>query len=269
MSDPIARAPRPPAGFVRQQYDINGVRTVVYAGGKGKPVVYLHGGGSWHGFDFAQRWVSNHEVFAPSLPGWGASADAPPELDSMAQYQLHLLDLFAQMGLKQFDLVGISMGGWMAAEFAVAHPERIRKLVLCCPAGLPSPEHPGPPNLGKTLEDMYGFLVNDLRVFDAHLPKTPEERALHEKEVARERRSGGPLFAAGGPVNPRLERWLHRVTMPTLLVWSKADKLSPYQRSEKWMKLLPNATLALVDKAGHLVLDESPEALDAVTEFLR
>jgi pimeloyl-ACP methyl ester carboxylesterase len=151
MSESTPRAPRPPAGFIRQQYDINNVRTVVYAGGKGKPVVYLHGGGSWHGFDFAQRWVSEHEVFAPSLPGWGASADAPPELDSMPQYQLHLLDLFDQMGLKHFDLVGISMGGWMATEFAVSHPERVRKLVLCCPAGLPSPEYPGPPNLGKTL----------------------------------------------------------------------------------------------------------------------
>lgn len=269
MSESSPRAPRPPAGFVRQQYDINGVRTVVYAGGKGKPVVYLHGGGSWHGFDFAQRWTGEHEVFAPSLPGWGASADAPPELDSMAQYQLHLLDLFDRMGLKHFDLVGISMGGWMATEFAVSHPERVRKLVLCCPAGLASPEYPGPPNLGTTLEDMYGFLVNDLRALEAHLPKTAEDKALHASEVAREMRAGAPMFAAGGPFNPRLERWLHRVTMPTLLVWSKADKLSPYQRSEKWMKLLPNATLELVDKAGHLILDESPEALDAVTEFLR
>ncbi|MEJ1962405.1 MAG: alpha/beta hydrolase [Gammaproteobacteria bacterium] len=269
MADPAPRAPRPPAGFVRQQYDINGVGTVVYSGGNGKPVVYIHGGGSWHGFDFAQRWVGEHEVFAPSLPGWGASADAPPELDSMAQYQLHLLELFDRMGLEHFDIVGISMGGWIATEFAVSHPKRVRKLVLCCPAGLPSPDYAGPPNLGTTLEDMYGFLVNELKVLDAHLPKTPEEKALHAKEVAREVQSAGRFFSAGGPFDPRLERWLHRVTMPTLLVWSRADRLSPYQRSEKWMKLLPNATLELVDKAGHLVLDESPQALDVVTEFLR
>ena len=268
MPDAAPRAPRPPAGFVRQQFDINGVRTVVYSGGKGRPVIYLHGGGSWHGFDFAQQWVNEHEVFAPSHPGWGASADAPPELDSMAQYQLHYLELFDRMGLRQFDLVGISMGGWMAAEFAVAHPERVRKLVLCCPAGLSS-DLPGPPNLGTTLDDMYGFLVNDLEVLRSHLPSTPEEKALHAQEVARERQSARRFFSAGGPFNPRLERWLHRMTMPTLLVWSKADKLTPYQRSEKWMKLLPNATLKLVDKAGHIVLDESPEALAAVTEFLR
>lgn len=268
MPEPIPRAPRPPAAFARRQYDINGVRTVVYVGGKGRPLVYLHGGGSWHGFDFAQAWAGDHEVFVPCHPGWGASADAPPELDSMAEYQLHYLELFDRMGLAQFDIVGISMGGWMAAEFAVAHPERVRKLVLCCPAGLPS-DFPGPPNLGTTLEDMYGYLVNDLTSLDAHLPKSPAEKELHAQEVARERRSAGPFFAAGGPFNPRLERWLHRVTMPTLLVWSKADRLSPFQRHEKWLQRLPNATLKLVDQAGHLVLDESPEALAAVTGFLR
>ena len=42
-----------PAGFTRQEYTINGVRTVVHVGGKGRPVVYWHGAGSWHGFDFA------------------------------------------------------------------------------------------------------------------------------------------------------------------------------------------------------------------------
>jgi pimeloyl-ACP methyl ester carboxylesterase len=268
MSEPSHLAPRPPAGFVRQQYEINGVRTVVYAGGNGRPLVYLHGGGAWHGFDFAQQWVGDHEVFAPLHPGWGESADPPPELDSIGQYLLHYLDLFDRMGLRQVDLVGISMGGWLAAELAVHQPERVRKLVLCCPAGVPSPEHPGPPNLGTTLDDMYGFLVNDRSVLQPHLPRTPEEKELHAKQVARERLSAKRLHGPGGPVNPRLERWLHRVEMPTLLVWSRADRLTPYQRSEKWMRLLPNATLKLVDHAGHLVLDESPDALAAVTEFL-
>jgi len=268
MSEPSYSVPRPPAGFVRQQYEINGVRTVVYAGGNGRPLVYLHGGGAWHGFDFAQAWVGDHEVFAPLYPGWGDSADAPPELDSMGQYLLHTLDLFDRMGLKQIDLVGISMGGWLATEIAVHQPERVRKLVLCCPAGIPVPEHPGPPNLGSTLEDLYGFLVNDLSVLRPHLPQTPEEKELHAKAIARESRHARRLHSPGGPVNPRLERWLHRVEMPTLLVWSRADRLAPYRRSEKWMKLLPNATLKLVDHAGHLVLDESPEAFAAVTEFL-
>jgi pimeloyl-ACP methyl ester carboxylesterase len=52
------------------------------------------------------------------------------------------------------------------------------------------------------------------------------------------------------------------------LIWSRADRLTPVARSDKWMKLLPNATLRLVDRGGHLTLDESAEARSAVLEFL-
>ena len=75
-------------------------------------------------------------------------------------------------------------------------------------------------------------------------------------------------LASAGPFNPKLERWLHRVTMPTLLVWSQADRLAPYGRSAKWMALLPNAKLASFERAGHLVLDELAEARDCVARFL-
>ncbi len=186
----------------------------------------------------------------------------------MAQYQLHLLDLFDRMGLKQIDLVGISMGGWMAAEFAVRNPHRVRKLVLCCPAGLPSEHRRAAESRQHARRHVRLSGQRSVRCSMRICRRPTQRRLLHAKEVAREAQSGRPFFAAGGPFDPRLERWLHRVTMPTMLVWSRADRLSPYQRHEKWMTLLPNATLKLVDKAGHLVLDESPEALAAITEFL-
>jgi pimeloyl-ACP methyl ester carboxylesterase len=256
-----------PPGFTRHEHNINGLRTVVHIGGQGPTVVYWHGAGSWHGFDFAQSWLDRFQVIVPSHPGWGESADAPAEMDSVSDYLLHYLDLFEILGLKQFDLVGFSLGGWMASEFAVAHGHRLRKLVLVAPAGLPDPAHPGPTSLGTTLEEMYGYIANDVSVLQRHLPKTPEESAAHAAEVAREMQSARRLFA-GGPFNPKLERWLHRVTMPTLLVWSKADRLVPAGRSEKWLKYLPNAKLKLVDRGGHMVLDENEEAREAVAKFL-
>jgi pimeloyl-ACP methyl ester carboxylesterase len=268
MVDQTKRGPRPPAGFTRQEYTVNGVRTVVHVGGKGRPVVYWHGAGSWHGFDFVESWLDRLQLIVPSHPGWGESDDAPPEMNSMGDYVLHYLELFEKMGLKQFDLIGFSLGGWMASEFAVSHGDRLRKLVLVATAGLPDAAHPGPPGLGTwTMEEMYGYLVGDLAVLKPHLPKTPAESAAHAAEIGRELHSAGRLFA-GGPFNPKLERWLHRVTMPTLLVWSKADRLAPVGRHEKWMKLLPNAQLKLLERGGHLVLDESPEARAAVVKFL-
>ncbi len=260
------QAAAPPKGFKRHEYSVNGVRTVVHVGGQGRPVVYWHGAGAWHGIDFAQAWLERMKVIAPYHPGWGDSADAP-ELDSMSEYLLHYLELFDQLNLAQFDLVGFSLGGWMAAEFAVAHPQRVRRLVLVAPAGLPDPEHPGPPMGSWSLEEMYSHLVGDRSVLEPHLPHTPEDAARHAEVIAREMRSTRRL-AAQGPFNPHLERWLHRLHMPTLLVWSKDDRIAPCARSAKWMERLPNAKLATFEKAGHLVLDELPEARDCVAKFL-
>jgi pimeloyl-ACP methyl ester carboxylesterase len=259
------RGQHPPKGFKRHEYSVNGVRTVVYVGGHGRPVVYWHGAGAWHGIDFARSWTERFKVIVPFHPGWGESADEP-RMDSMSEYLLHYLDLFDQLNLAQFDLVGFSLGGWMAAVFAVAHHHRVRKLVLVAPAGLADPQHPGPPIGTWTLEEMYAHLVSDLAVLRPYLP-APADAARHADTIAREMQSTRRL-APQGPFNPKLERWLHRLTMPTLLVWSKGDRIAPFDRSAKWMELLPNARLAPFEKAGHLVLDELEEARDGVARFL-
>ncbi|MEP7242331.1 MAG: alpha/beta hydrolase, partial [Gammaproteobacteria bacterium] len=188
-------------------------------------------------------------------------------MNTIGDYVLHYLDLFDLMRLTRFNLLGLSMGGWMASEFAVSHSHRLHKLALVAPAGLPAPEYPGPTGVAAwSLDEMYGYLVSDVSSIKAHLPTTPEETAVHVALIRREMQAAGRLFS-GGAFNPKLERWLHRVTVPTLLVWSKADRLTPVGRSEKWMKGLPDAALKLVDGAGHLTLDESGEAREAVLRF--
>jgi pimeloyl-ACP methyl ester carboxylesterase len=257
---------KPPPGFKRHEYAVNGVRTVVYAGGNGRPLVYWHGAGAWTGLDFARDWTDRCKVIAPFHPGWGESGD-DTRLDSMNEYLLHYLDLFDQLNLTQFDLVGFSLGGWMAAEFAAAHGHRVRRLVLVAPAGLPDPQYPGPAMGAWSLEEMYAYLVSDIAVLRPYLPQRPEDAAAHSAAIGREKLSAGRL-AAKGFFNPRLARWLHRVTMPTLLVWSKADRLAPVGRAAQWMSLLPNAKLALFENAGHLALDELAEARESVAKFL-
>jgi pimeloyl-ACP methyl ester carboxylesterase len=65
----------------------------------------------------------------------------------------------------------------------------------------------------------------------------------------------------------QLARQLHRLTMPTLLVWGKQDKLTPTAQHTTWAKALPNAKVKLFDNAGHLVLDEAPAAVSAIADF--
>src|SRR5262249_43035392 len=159
--------------------------------------------------DFAGPWLDRFRVIAPAHPGWGESADAPPEWNAMSDYVLHYAELFDMMKLPQLDLVGISMGGWMAAEFAAAYPERLRRLVLVAPAGLPSPEHPMPTGMHTwNLDELYSHLLEDLDSVKRHLPTTPEEHAAHGAALSREFQSTGRLFA-NGPASPKLERRLH------------------------------------------------------------
>ena len=63
-------------------------------------------------------------------------------------------------------------------------------------------------------------------------------------------------------------RYLHRITMPTLIVWGEEDKIIPVQQTETWRKLIPNADIRIYKGAGHLVHLEKPEAVEAVAKFL-
>ena len=114
--------------FKREEHEINGVKAVVYVAGEGEPLLFFHGAGTFHGFEFAQPWVKQFKVILPYHPGYGESGD-DPAMNSMDDYVLHYLDLLDVMGIDKVNLVGFSLGGYMAAKFASSHPERVRKLV--------------------------------------------------------------------------------------------------------------------------------------------
>ena len=253
-------------GFDRDEYTINGTRTVVYSIGAGKPVVYFHGGGTFHGIDFARDWSDRFRVICPFHPGFGESGDAAT-IHSFNDYLLHYLDLFDHLGLKEFNLVGISLGGWLAAEFAVAHGHRLRRLVLLAPAGLDDPEHPPLDFSTVPPEEVMSYLTNDMEVLKPYLPKNDQEAEAFAAGRMREGQMFGRV-APLGPQNPGLEYWLHRITMPTLLLWGREDRVLPAGKAQKWMKLLPDARLELLDGIGHLILDESAAARKIIKEFL-
>ncbi|MGH7002741.1 MAG: alpha/beta fold hydrolase, partial [Alphaproteobacteria bacterium] len=68
--------------------------------------------------------------------------------------------------------------------------------------------------------------------------------------------------------NPRLARWLHRIRVPTLVLWGAEDRLRPTAQSDTWLALLPDGQAEIVPATGHLVLEETPAAANIVAEFL-
>jgi pimeloyl-ACP methyl ester carboxylesterase len=248
----------------RQELNVNGVRTVMLTAGRGDPIVLLHGAGTFTGFDFALPWAEKFTVMIPYHPGFGESDD-DPRITEAHDYVMHYLEWMDQLGLSKVNLVGFSLGGWLAARFASEHGHRMRRLVLVSPAGLKVPEHPTTDLFRLPPEQIPAMLAANFEVIRPYLPKGEDV----EFAVARYRETTSLARIAWDRLyDPKLPRWLHRVTIPTLILWGAQDKLIPVGQADAWAKLIPGAKVRVFQNCGHLVLAEKPEALKAVADFL-
>lgn len=251
--------------FTRETVTIAGVKTVYLTAGSGEPLLFLHGGGTFHGFEFAKPWAKQFKVIVPFHPGFGESGD-DPTLSSMQDYVMHYVELLDRLGLQKVNLVGFSLGGWLAASFATQHAHRLKKLVLVAPAGLKVPEAPSVDLFSVPGEQIPGMLVHDFEVIKPHLPTGFDvdftvDRFREITTVAK--------VAWERMHDPKLPRWLHRINVPTLLVYGDEDRIIPAAQGPHWAKLIPGSAVRNFPKAGHLVLDEKPEAVEAVQRFLQ
>jgi pimeloyl-ACP methyl ester carboxylesterase len=250
--------------FHREVHNINGTNVVMYVAGRGEPLLYLHGAGTFHGFEFAKQWAEKFRVLVPYHPGFGESDDDPTITD-MHDYVMHYVALLEALGIDKINLVGFSLGGNLAARFATEQGHRVRKLVLVGPAGLRDKDHPTLDVLAVPPEQLPGLLVSNMDVLKPYLPAAPDldfiaARYRESTTVAR--------LLWEKPWDPKLHRYLHRLKMPTLLVWGKDDKIVPSEQAKLWQTFVPKADIQVFKGAGHLVLDESPEAVTAVSKFM-
>ena len=120
--------------------DVNGRKVWLLENGSGAPLLYLHGFADVH--SVKESWLPFHEqlaksarVIAPAHPGC-AQSDENKDIDVIEDVVFHYLEVIDALKLDKFDLVGHCVGGWIAAELAARHPEKIRKLVLIGASGL-------------------------------------------------------------------------------------------------------------------------------------
>jgi len=249
--------------FKKETININGVDTAVYSAGEGEPLLFLHGAGTFHGFEFAKPWADKFRVIHPYHPGFGESAD-DPAMDTFHDYVMHYVELLDALGIDKVHLVGFSLGGYLAAQFASQQRERVKTLTLVAPAGMRSDEHPTIDVLATPGEELVGMLASDFSVLEPWLPKEPDPDFIGDRY--RESTTVARLLWEK-PWDPKFMRYLHRINTPTLIVWGQEDKIVPHQQAELWKQALPDAKVEIFPGAGHLVLDEKPEAASAVAAF--
>jgi pimeloyl-ACP methyl ester carboxylesterase len=256
-----------PVSFEKLVYDVNGTSTVVLAAGdpEAPPVVFFHGGGTFHGWAFAEPWTEQFRVLIPHHPGYGDSDDLEG-LQEVHDLVVHYVELFDQLDLtSDVNLVGVSLGGLIAARFAIEQKHRLRRLVLVAPAGLRVPGVEADDFFRIPPEELVGRLVHRMETILPHLPTDPHDVDFTVARYRETRTSAIMLWEH--PFDRVLPRWLGRVDLPTLIVWGEEDRLAPVGLARGWAELLPRATVATFPEAGHLVLDESPEASAAVARF--
>ena len=262
----------PAAGVQAELINVAGTPTALRRAGEGEPVLFLHGAG------FTGTWLRFHEALskgsdlvAPEHVGFG---DTPMQdwMRSMDDMLVHYDDLVRTLGLERFDLVGYSLGGWIAARFAVLWPERVRTLSLIVPAGLRLPGTPTPPDLflmepDQLADHLFEDKTNIDEVFALPEGVDPIDAAM---------KMYGQMSAVARLMwNPRhdraLPRLLRRITAPTLLVGAENDRLLPDENTVgSYAQLIPNTTTTRIPGTGHALVVEQPEAVaQAVLDFVK
>lgn len=254
------------AHFTEEHYQVNGTPVVVLTAGQGPELVFLHGAGTFPGFAPTLPWAKNHKVIIPYHANFGKSGSSQ-HVQTIDDYVLHYMDLFDQMQLNNFSLAGFSMGGWIAAEFAIRQPQRLKNLTLIAPAGLAIDEIELPNLLALAPADVPAYLSHNPAIAAGFFPaqSDPDFNA----QLGREMQALAATLQNHPKGNPRLKNWLYRATMPTLLVWGENDRLLPFALAERWLHYLPNARLQALANTGHLVLEESPIASQHILDFYK
>ncbi len=243
---------------------VRGCSIGLMRGGAGRPLLFLHGGngaGQW--LPFMAELAARHDVIVPEHPGFGAS-DTPDWLDTIHDLAHFYLDFLDQLDLNGVDLVGFSLGGWVAAELAVRNTRRLNSLTLVDTAGIHVPGVPQVDTFLVSDEQLVRALFHDQKRADAVLAGMRRPEA--EDVVLKNRTTTAKLVWQPRGYDPHLRKWLHRIDVPTLIVWGANDKIYPPDYAHAWQGLIPGSKVAIVPECGHVPQAEQPAAFAAALE---
>lgn len=249
---------------------IHGVQLEVVDRGQGRPILLLHEeDGLTPRAPFLALLAAYGRVLAPSHPGFGHSPDST-FIDTVDDLSYLYLDLLAELNLRDVVVIGCSLGGWIAAEMAVKSTERIDKLVLVAPVGIKVGDRET-----RDIPDIFALSPAEVTRLKYHDPTRAaiDYTILSDDEltvIARNREATALYVWEPYCHNPKLRHRLHRIDIPTLLLWGASDRfVPPGYYGAAYQKAIPGAKLEMIDEAGHLPHIEQPETcVERVRAFI-
>ena len=259
--------PKPPKYYTQPHFEeVLGLPTAYRREGAGEATVLFHGVG------FTRMWLPFYamlaeklDFIAPECPGFGETP-LPKWVRGFDDLTILYDQLFEQLGLDRIHLIGFSMGGWAASEFAAYYPCRLKSLSLITPVGLRLEDDPGVDIFQLAPPELMDRLFKDKDVMRQWVPdgdNFDEGIHMYAELSAAARLMWAPRY------NLALERRLQRLTCPTQVIGAEEDRLVPNAMSDKFAAVLPNCTLTRLDGTGHEPLLERPRELaDTLIAFI-
>ena len=257
---------RSEAGLTVKSVNIPDFKIVYAEGGTGDTIIMLHGFGAnkdrWLGF--AKLLTPKYRVIIPDIPGFGDSSK-PQDKNYNYTSQVERLNLFTkELKLTKFHLVGNSMGGAIAGDYAATYPEMVKTLALFDAAGLNTPiKSEWFLLLDKGINPL---IVKDVNNYDKFLEfvflKPPQIPSFIKKYVAKQ-------AVAAAPFNEKifkdlvteafiLENKLDKITVPTLIVWGDSDRIIHISSVPIFEKGIKNSKSVIIKECGHVPQMEKP-----------
>jgi pimeloyl-ACP methyl ester carboxylesterase len=248
----------------------------VIRGGAGQPILLLHGPFNFSPqAPFLQLLSKEAAIIAPSHPGFGNSP-RPGSFDTVYDLVHLYQDLLDELPHTQVTLIGFSFGGWIAAELAINYAHRLDRLILVDPVGL---------KIGgrETRDIVHLFNTSPAELGRRGWHDPAKQRpgqfglgwqqhleAMSDAELVTAARNWDALcLYAWRPhlYNPQLNQWLHRIRLPTLLLWGASDQIVRPSYGQAYSQLIPGSRLEIIPEAGHHPEQEQPAAV--VEQILR
>jgi pimeloyl-ACP methyl ester carboxylesterase len=239
---------------------VAGIELEIAEAGSGSPLVLLHGAG---GFDVAhpvnELLATHRRLICPSHPGFGKS-ELPDWLDSIDDIAHIYLEMLDKLALPVVDMIGCSIGGWIAAEMATMAPERFAKLMFVGPVGVKTgkPDKLDIPDVfALSQSELNGLLFRD----PAQMVKDPASLSDDELSIiVRNRETLALLSWEPYMHNPKLIHRLHRIHAPTVFLRGDFDGLISEEYLRAYAALVPNSRVSVIEGAGHAPHLEQPAA---------
>jgi pimeloyl-ACP methyl ester carboxylesterase len=267
---------KPPSTFLT----VDGVRLHLRdTGPRDAPaLIMLHGfGSSLHTWEpWAEALSPQHRVIRFDLPGFGLTGPDPTGDYSDTRATKILADLMDALHVSRATIIGNSLGGKIAWQFAAAYPDRVARLVLISPDGYESPGF----EYGKKAEvpaviRVLPYMLKSFLVRMNLVPAYADPARLTDAVVTRYR----DMMIAPGVRRAMIARMeqvelqppepmLHRIRAPTLLLWGEQDGMIPFANAQNYLKAIPGAKLVAYPDLGHVPFEEAPaEALPPLRAF--